>query len=167
MSMLPRRALETGQACSACSAAFRRFNFRGSIPSLAVADTGLAPAVCMFSAPGDPGREQRWGWRTVPLTPATFAGSRLFQLAPVYLLGLRRPYLDMFAARNLSEQRSGLAQRCLRVEDVKPGACHGYVRLVAILLDVLSFFTEIIPCVSSNPSNTPVTSASPSAYMVT
>src|SRR5918993_4033896 len=57
--------------------------------------------------------------------------------------------------------------RHLRVENVKPGACHGYVRLVAVLLDVRSGPTEITPCVSSNPSNTPVTSASPSAYMVT
>jgi hypothetical protein len=55
----------------------------------------------------------------------------------------------------------------LRVEDVKPGACHGYVRLVAALPDVLSGFTEITPCLSTNLSNTPVTSASPSAYMVT
>ena len=43
----------------------------------------------------------------------------------------------------------------------------GYVRLLAVLLDVLSFFTEMTPYVSSNPSNAPVTSASPSAYMVT
>jgi hypothetical protein len=57
--------------------------------------------------------------------------------------------------------------RHLRVEDVKPGACHGYVRLVAVLLDVLSFFTETTPRVSNKPSNAPVTSASPSAYMVT
>src|SRR5215211_6675653 len=55
----------------------------------------------------------------------------------------------------------------LDVGDMKPGAGHGDVRLVGVLLDVLPGFTEITPCVSSNPSNTPVISASPSAYMVT
>src|SRR5215213_770081 len=55
----------------------------------------------------------------------------------------------------------------LDVEDVKPGAGHGDVGLVSVLLDVLSFFTETAPCMSNNPSNAPDTSASPSAYMVT
>jgi hypothetical protein len=43
----------------------------------------------------------------------------------------------------------------------------GYVRLVAVLLDVPSFLTETSPLVSSNPSNAPVISAMPSAYMLT
>src|SRR5215217_403585 len=57
--------------------------------------------------------------------------------------------------------------RLLCVENVKPGVCHGNVRLVAVLLDVCFDFTAITPCVFSNPSNAPVISASPSAYMVT
>src|SRR5215218_3291001 len=55
------------------------------------------------------------------LTPAPFAGSRLFQLAQVDLLCLRLPYTDPFAARNLSEKRSGLAQRGLHIEVVEAG----------------------------------------------
>src|SRR5215216_6362026 len=55
------------------------------------------------------------------LTPAPFAGSRLFQFAQVDFLGLRHPYPDVFAARNLSEKRSGLAQRGLHVEVVEAG----------------------------------------------
>src|SRR5215211_6412950 len=55
------------------------------------------------------------------LTPAPFAGSRLFQLAHVDFLCLRRTYTDPFAARNLSEQRSGLAQGGLHVEVVEAG----------------------------------------------
>ncbi len=43
----------------------------------------------------------------------------------------------------------------------------GYVRLVAVLLDVPLVFTESNPLVSSNPSNAPVISAMPSAYMAT
>src|ERR687890_1514096 len=55
------------------------------------------------------------------LAPAPFASGSLFQLAPVDLLGLRRPYQNVFAARNLSEQSSGLAQRGLHVEVVEAG----------------------------------------------
>src|SRR5919112_498264 len=55
------------------------------------------------------------------LAPAPFASGSLFQLAPVDLLGLRRPYPNVFAARNLSEQSSGLAQRGLHVEVVEAG----------------------------------------------
>src|SRR5215207_272907 len=55
------------------------------------------------------------------LTPAPFASSGLFQLAHVDFLGLWSTYLDLFAARNFSEQRSGLAQGGLHVEVVEAG----------------------------------------------
>src|SRR5215207_9525499 len=55
------------------------------------------------------------------ITPAPFASSGLFQLAHVDFLGLWSTYLDSFAARNLSEQRSGLAQGGLHVEVVEAG----------------------------------------------
>jgi hypothetical protein len=42
-----------------------------------------------------------------------------------------------------------------------------YIRLVAVLLDVPLVFKETNPLVSSNPSNAPVISAMPSAYMAT
>src|SRR5919112_3150044 len=69
-----------------------------------------APALqsCVAASPGS-------------LAPAPFAGSGLFQLAHVDLFGLRRTYLDPFAARNLSEQRSGLAQGGLHIEVVEAG----------------------------------------------
>ena len=55
----------------------------------------------------------------------------------------------------------------LQAEDVDPGAGHGDVRLVAVLLDVPTFFTETFPCPSSNPPNPPVTLAIPPADMTT
>src|SRR5215203_285730 len=55
------------------------------------------------------------------ITPAPFASSGLFQLAHVDFLGLWSTYLDLFAARNLSEQRSDLAQGGLHVEVVEAG----------------------------------------------
>src|ERR687898_2914711 len=55
------------------------------------------------------------------LSLAPLARSRLLQLAQVDFLGLRRTYLDPFAARNLSEQSSGLAQGGLHVEVVEAG----------------------------------------------
>src|SRR5215211_7314741 len=51
--------------------------------------------------------------------------------------------------------------------EVDPGARHGDVGFVAVLLDVLSVFTELEGLTSSNPPKAPVISASPSAYMVT
>src|SRR5215212_2588276 len=55
------------------------------------------------------------------LTPAPFASSSLFQLAHVDFLGLWSTYLDLFAARNLSQQGSDLAQGGLQVEVVEAG----------------------------------------------
>src|SRR5215211_2351125 len=50
-----------------------------------------------------------------------FARSALLQLAHVDLLGLRHPYMNIFAARNLPEEGGSLAQRCLHVEVVEAG----------------------------------------------
>src|SRR5918994_716560 len=55
------------------------------------------------------------------LSLAPLARSRLLQLAQVDFLGLRRAYLDPFAARNLSEQSSGLAEGGFHVEFVEAG----------------------------------------------
>src|SRR3712207_4262398 len=59
--------------------------------------------------------------RRVSLSLAPLARSRLFQLAHVDLLGLRYPYMNVFAACHFTEEDGRLAQRCLHIEVVEAG----------------------------------------------